>query len=218
MYTFDELDITGFRGEPLDNTLFLLDDKSDKLAIVFPGFGYTSQMPVVYYTIRALLSSGKNVLSVDYHYNRKVDFRRASSEDRLRWVEADLMGVMEAVSNEGRFEITTLAGKSLGTRTIALLLQAHPDLASCHIIWLTPLLGDPLLMSQIAEHSPKSLFVIGTNDSLYDEETLNTVGTQTGGNVLVIEGGDHGLEVKDDTLSSVKAIQDMVAAIEVFLS
>jgi hypothetical protein len=126
--------------------------------------------------------------------------------------------VIRAVTGADRFRITTLAGKSIGTRVIALLLRTNPVLASCHIIWLTPLLGDALVMSQISEHTPKSLFIIGTSDSLYSENLLNAVGTQTGGNVLVIEGGDHGLEVAEDILLSVRAIQDMVAAIEDFLS
>ena len=54
MYSFDEIAILGYGGRNVPNEYLYLKKKSDKLAMIFPGRGYTTQVPLLYYTARTV--------------------------------------------------------------------------------------------------------------------------------------------------------------------
>jgi len=52
------LPIRGYRDEAVPNHFQRQDDATDHLALVLPGFGYTCDMPLLYYTVGHLLDRG----------------------------------------------------------------------------------------------------------------------------------------------------------------
>jgi hypothetical protein len=60
--------------------------------------------------------------------------------------------------------------------------------------------------------------VIGTADPHYDETHLEEIQRATKGEVLVIEGGDHSLEIDGDVLKSLRAIERVMRAVGAFFS
>jgi pimeloyl-ACP methyl ester carboxylesterase len=85
-------------------------------------------------------------------------------------------------------------------------------------IWLTPLLTDPELEAQVQQYHPRSLFILGTEDPYYHEETLARWVKATQAETLVIPGADHLLEVSEGTIASLHVMEQVVQAIQAFLS
>jgi hypothetical protein len=83
-------------------------------------------------------------------------------------------------------------------------------------IWLTPVFRNEALRKQVQQCRQKSLFVIGTADPNYDPVFLEEITAR--GEILVIDGADHSLEIEGDPLQSLKAMEKLIEAIKRFLS
>ncbi len=217
MYSFGSLKIKGHADEPVPNTLYRQKIETEQTAIVFPGFGYTCQMPLLFYSIEVLLQKGLNVLTVEYNYSRNVQFRALSKEEQTGWLHADVEASYRAAQNQGYSNIVTLIGKSLGTRAIAHLLREHSELENAKIVWLTPLIKDQDLREQIASHKAGNLIAIGTADPHCDVDILSSLQDNPRISVVLIEDGDHGLQVQDDLNRSLEALSKVIASVNQFL-
>jgi predicted alpha/beta-hydrolase family hydrolase len=217
MYSFQTLEITGYRGEPVPNTFFRHDQEAEQVAIMLPGIGYTCQMPFLYYPTRLLLARGAEVLWVEYAYSRREDFQALSPSEQERWLLADVTAACRAAIGQHRSEQVLLIGKSLGTIAMGHLLTTEPMVAHARAIWLTPLLRNDRLRAQIQRSGHRSLFVIGTADPHYHAAYLAEVQAATRGETVIIEGGDHSLEVGGDVFASLQAVEQVLRAMEAFL-
>lgn len=216
MYSFESIYIKGHNGESVPNTFLKLKSPSEKLAIVFPGRGYTSQGPLLHYTINLLLENRMNVLSVDYNYMNNPEFNAFEWEERQKWLFEDVEEAFKAAVNQIDSEPRILVGKSLGTLAIGHLLDTFPSTRKCRVVWHTPLLKMEHLVRQIAKHKPHSLFVIGTSDPHYDKEILEHVRDVTDGWVTAIEGANHSMEVPGGVEDSIKVMAEIVERIRQF--
>lgn len=210
----NSLAITAHDGKPLPNRLIQARDTNDRIALIFPGRGYTCAMPLLYYATRALVDNGYDVLHVEYHYD-PADFPEPAGD---RWRDAlrlDVEGAYAAVVAEGQYNSVLLLGKSLGTIAIALLLANHPELAESDCIWLTPLISIDRVREVIASHASRSLVVIGSLDPHHNQKRLHEIEV-AGAAVVVIDRADHGLEIPDDLESSIEALRQTTMAIERF--
>lgn len=217
MISFKSLDISDHHGKPLSNIFMQQEQATRQLGIVLPGQGYTARMPVLYYPTSLLVNRGADVLCVEYEYYRKPTFGKASAIERSRWLFADASAALEASIAQRAYEQIVLVGKSLGTLAMGHLITTDARLAQAPCIWLTPLVRNERLRQQIAQVKPRSLFVIGTADSHYDAAGLAEVVEATKGQNLVIEDANHSLEVANSTLESLRAMKQVVQAVETFL-
>jgi len=217
MYSFGSLKIDGHADGSVPNTLYRQRIETKQTALVFPGFGYTCQMPLLFYSLKALLQKGLNVLTVEYNYSRDAQFRALSKEEQIGRLHADVEASYRAAQNQGYTEIVTLIGKSLGTRAIAHLLKQHSELKNAKIVWLTPLIKDQNLREQITDHEAGSLIAIGTADPYYDEDILASLQSNPKVSVVLIDDGDHGLQVQGDLNQSLKALSRVMASVTRFL-
>jgi hypothetical protein len=217
MQSPSSLPITGYRNQSVANTFARQDAETDHLAIVLPGYNYSSQMPGLFYPILFMSEQGADILSVDYAYGASEEFARASGEERSARMAADITAACSAGLAQREYHQITLIGKSLGTRGMAHLLEVEERLRAARCIWLTPLLRAESLRASIAKHRPRSLFVIGTADDQYDEELLPEVVYATGGSSLVLDGVNHGLNVPGDALASIRCIEKVIEAIADFI-
>src|ERR1700737_382701 len=113
-----------------------------KLAIVFPGAGYSCKQPLLYFGIQTLLRKGFQVLAIDKVYGDDPVWRKLSSEEEARGVvEQDAIALLADVSKRFPNGVHTLFGRSLGTYAIACVL-ARKLVEPKQIVWQTPALGN----------------------------------------------------------------------------
>jgi predicted alpha/beta-hydrolase family hydrolase len=215
MNTPRTLDIRGYEDRSVANVFFHQATETNHLAIVYPGAGYTAQMPVLYYPTKVLLNQNADVLRVDYAY-LKPEYQAADEQKQREWFEADVLATYEVGLQQRRYEQVTLIGKSLGTLALGHVLTAkRPQKAKC--VWLTPLLGIDRLYDQIMASRQAGLFVIGTSDSHYHKNRLAEIEVVTQSKCVTIAGADHSLEIANNVVETIKAQIRIVEAIEAFL-
>ncbi len=218
MYSIKQLDIPGYHDEPVPHTFFEQEEAAQHVAILLPGMGYTSHMPLLYYPARIMLGLGADVLSVEYAYNRRDDFLALKGDEQKRWLLTDVANSCHTVLNRRSYNEITIIGKSIGTRAMGQLLTTEDQLRNATAIWLTPLLRSENLRAQIQQVRQRSLFVIGTADPQYNQTHLDEVRKATKGEMLVIEGADHSLEIEGNVLQSLQAMERVIRAIQSFVA
>ena len=217
MYSTETISILGYHDEPVPHTFFKQDATTDHLTIILPGRGYTAQMPLLFYPITLLLDQGADVLRADYAYDRLPTFGTLSFDQQLRWLWSDVSAACRAGLSQRAYQQVTVIGKSLGTLAMGHLLTTETLPPRVNAVWLTPLVRFEPLREQIKQFQGRSLFVIGTADSHYDPTILADLHQTTGGEVVVVEGADHGFNVKGDVLRSIRVVEQAVRAIQTFL-
>lgn len=215
-FEYSSLDINGYNGRNIPNTLFHQKKVSPQTAIVFPGLAYNCKMPLLYYTTKALLQLGYNVLTVETNYSEWPAFLDMNWDERLKAICSEAERVYEAVSNTN-LQTDVLVGKSIGTLALGHLVESKPTIAKHKLVWLTPLLKQDALRMQIQTHRPNSLFIIGTHDSHYDELTLEQLINTTNGAAVKIQDADHSLEVPTNINRSLEILQQIINKIIEFV-
>ncbi len=218
MYAVETYDVIGYRNERVPSTFFRQERETNHLTVLFPGYGYTAQMPLMYYPARLLVEIGADVFVLGYNYSQRSDFHSASLEERDLWLRTDTLAAYEVASTQRNYDRVTLVGKSIGTRAIGHLLATGRQLPSLECVWLTPILRNELLCTQIKARPHRALFVVGTADSHYDPVKLSEVQDATTGQALIIENADHSLEVDGDIVQSIRHIERIIAEIQRFLA
>jgi len=211
------LKIAGYRGELVPNTFFHQNRETAHLAILFPGIGYTCQMPLLYYQTRLFLwSLGADVLWVEYAYNR-ADFQSMPDGEQKNWFSADVTVSCKAGLEQRAYSKVTLSGKSLGTLALGHLLTSEPALSHAQAIWLTPLLKDEKLRGEIMKARQRSLLIIGTKDAHYDAAYLEEMKILPHLRTLVLEGADHSLEIEGNLPNSIRLMEQVIQEIQRFV-
>ncbi|MHA2397235.1 MAG: hypothetical protein ACXAC0_11075 [Candidatus Thorarchaeota archaeon] len=186
MVSRNQLTIKGYNGRSLKNTLFRHSTDTQKVAIIFPGLAYNSQMPLLHYTIETIIDSGLNVLTVDYDYSNNPEFLNQSQTVRSDWLIEDVEAALKVITDEENQEVVCLVGKSLGTLALGHLLETREDLRDAKTIWLTPLIKNPELLEQMLAYMKDAILVIGAKDPHYDSDIIDRLNatTQLGGIVI----------------------------------
>jgi predicted alpha/beta-hydrolase family hydrolase len=218
VFTTTTLAIRGYRDEPVPNTFVPHTGGADHLAIVFPGIGYTCDMPLLYYPARMLADRGADVLRVEYAYQRRADYAALAPADQAQWLFADATAACQVALAQRAYRRITLVGKSLGTLAMGHVLTADERLADSGAVWLTPLVKNERVRAQVAQWGGHSLFVIGTADPYYDAASLAEVMAATHGDSVVVEGADHSLEIAGDVEQSLEAMMRVMRAMGSFLA
>ena len=217
MYAIKQLDILGYRHKPVPHTFFQ-QEEAQHVAIVLPGMGYTSHMPLLYYPASIMLDLGADVLRLEYEYTRQEDFMVLKGAERKQWLLSDVTNACQTVLGERSYEKITLMGKSIGTRAMGHLLTTEAEFNQAAAIWLTPVIRSEGLRAQIKKWGKRSLFVIGTADQHYDPHLIEEIREATKGEVLVIEGADHSLEIQGNLLQSLQAMERVIRTIQSFVA
>lgn len=169
----------------------LLGEKtlSSQLAVVVPGAGYSCRQPLLYFLIQALLKSGEQVLTIDSLYAVDEKWCALQMEEAYRYVQKDAGPLFQQI--EERFErgIHTLIARSLGTYTVACVLEK--DLANpAQIVWQCPSLHNK--WEVLKNSHARNLVVIGKADPRY-KVALPFLPKDA----FIVEGADHTMEVND---------------------
>ena len=206
-------EVKGYNGEILPWTLWEQPSGSAVLAVVFPGFGYNADLPVLYYPALQLFSSGADVARLEKRYNEVHGFMDQPDGEQDRWLAADAGAVLSASLGRRKYQRVILVGKSLGTISAALCLQNRPDLPRVSCAWLTPVLSHPLVWRELAEGAVPGIVAIGTRDHFFDPHKINQLKTRPNLSCLVFPEADHSLEKDGDVTASIQYIQELTAAV-----
>jgi pimeloyl-ACP methyl ester carboxylesterase len=174
-------------------------------------------MPLLYYPMLELLRIGADVLRVETVYVKRPEFAALSPAEKAHWVCTDAAAACRAALAQRSYQQITLVGKSLGTLAMGHLLTTEAALAKARVIWLTPLLWHDMLRSQIRQARPRSLFAVGTADPHFSATGLAEVELATEGEKVVIDGGNHSLEIEGDVMASLQAVEQVMRAVQIFL-
>lgn len=220
------LDIKGYDGKPIKNTLTSLGSK-DKIAIVFPGIGYSCHMPLLYYATIAMLGKGYDVLWVEYDYKHER-FSSSSPAEKVEWMNFDAEKSYKAAMANRRYNNVVLVGKSLGTFALVRLNSSHGKGIE-KSIWLTPLLKMASSISVDIYDKMKGvckngLFMIGTEDPHYDKAKISELESR-GARCIAIKGADHSMEIESTSshkvtvnpLKSLNVLGQVIKEIEYFI-
>jgi hypothetical protein len=208
------LELHGVNNVPIPNTF--VSQSSNHLCVIFPGLGYTADMPLLYYSSFVMESKGADVLQVNYDYKTKA-FQSLSQEDQYNRIISDATAAYKVGRKQSEYKNITLIGKSLGTLALGHLLMTQPELHTANFIWLTPLFRNEAFRLQVMSLAHHALFVIGSSDPYYDKQILSGVETSTGGESLVFEDADHSLEIPGKPLESLQVLQRYLSRLEAFV-
>ena len=210
------LNVVGHKNQQVPNTFIIQPTSTRHLGIILPGYRYSADMPVLHYAGRILLEQGADLLRVEYTYYQ-TDFKEQPESKQEQWISRDVLAACNAALSQRSYDQITLVGKSLGTIAMGhLLADARFKSATC--VWSTPILPLKWLRARIEQIHPRSLFIVGSADELYQPDILRYLESATNGRTLVIEGANHGLEIPESIPKSLAALNHIVQALQEFLS
>lgn len=211
------LSIIGHDNAPLPHSFIRQEPESTHLAVFFPGVAYSPERPALYYPARLLGDMGADLLQLERLYRDFPGFGDMTEGERARVMVTDALSACETALRHREYRRITLVGKSIGTLVMARLLKLMPAMRQADCVWLTPVLDNERMRRMLAEVRPRSLFVIGTADSFYHPELLREVERETEGKSLVMEGGDHSLEIPGSVANSIRWMESIIEGISMFL-
>lgn len=217
MDSIHSLTIDGYRAEPVPNTFFQQDEETGHAAIILPGWRYSVQQPLLFYVAELMRSLKADVLTVEYAYNRRRDFQECDEAERLRWFLTDVRSAFHTLLKHRSYQRVTVIGKSFGTRAMGYFLTEDDISASVCSIWLTPLLKNFTLRQQLHHYDGRALFISGTADPHYDAAHMTDVQEATNGQVVLIDGADHSLNIKNDIKRSIHELAKVIERIDAFV-
>jgi hypothetical protein len=218
MVSITRLSISGYKERPVKNRLLKQSVDTQEVALVFPGLAYTADMPLLYYTVVTILTSGINVLSVDYDYSNNPEFLKESTRTRSDWLLEDVEAALKVITEEENHEVVCMAGKSFGTLALGYLLETYKNLRDAKTIWLTPLIKNPELLEQMLAYMKDAVLVIGTNDSHYDRDIIDRLNASTQLSGIVIDRANHSLEIDGNVTESLRVLTQIASILRQFLT
>ena len=175
-------------------------------------------MPVLYYPGVWLQSRGADALAIEYACTRQPGYDQLPPSERQRLLSAEVDAAVQAALAQDHYTDVVFVGKSLGTLALAHLAVNPPLSPSASFIWLTPLVKQAALRSAVAQAQPRSLFISGSADPLYDPAFFAGVVQSCRGESLLIPNADHVLEIPGDLPGSLEAMRRVLNALAAFIS
>lgn len=208
------LSITGFNRQTVPNRFFK-HEHSTGLALIFPGLRYTCDMPLLYYLTQVFLDRDLDVLQLQTDYTLEP-IKSLSPIERLQAMGSDAQAAFEAIYPNGGYPKLIIAGKSIGTLQLAMLLSsAVPADLAC--VWITPLLHYPTVVDAALQHAGAALFVASRADETFEPESMAQIQSQPNNQSLLLEEADHSLLIPGNTLRSVEILSQVVQSYNAFV-
>jgi hypothetical protein len=99
MWTTEKWTFQGFDQKAVPNDFYEKSKGNVCLATVFPGYGYTVDAPLLFYTNALLFELGYDVLNINYEYNRNPSYLKCSESEREVWFREDISGVTSSLAS-----------------------------------------------------------------------------------------------------------------------
>lgn len=182
-----------------------------KLAVFFPGIGYTTDRPLLHFA-RCLADK------LGYNENRKLSYQRKGKEDIRNnpdAMEKTILELYEQAKNElsdidwSLYDDVLFISKSIGTAVASIYAQNNKIDNVKHVMY-TPL-------TITFDYNPSNAIAfIGTNDSWSDLDDIKTLANDRGIMLEIYEGCNHSMET-DDVFENMDILKDIIQKTEKFL-
>lgn len=162
-----------------------------KIAVIFPGIGYHTDKPLLYYSTKIAMANGYDVRKINYP-EYKVNLKGASEKELLYFVNLALETTKDALK-EADFSIQSdilFISKSIGT--VIASAYARSVTGSVRHILYTPL-------EQTFEYADKGSGIAfnGTKDNWADCVSVRELSLAADIPITTIENANHSLETGD---------------------
>ncbi len=179
------------------------------LTVLFPGFGYGPDKPLLHYAGKCAKACGFDTAAVNYS-RLDMDESHSLEERTQNSIEGAVRDAMRIIREAGNYEKLFFVSKSFGTFAAGeagRLLKEEG--AEVYQIYLTPL---PQTYQRYMCRE-ECTAVTGTADPLMTEAAREQMRKDAGVDLLVIENGNHSLECPDDPLISVDMLKTVTEKI-----
>ena len=180
-----------------------------KLAVIFPGVGYHTDKPLLYYSKKIASQNGYEIVEVPYG-----KFPKGVKDSREKMEKAFFSAVEQAEEilkdvNFSEYDDVLFISKSVGTAVSAAYGGKHH--LKTRNIYYTPVEASFQFMTQ-----PGIAFT-GTQDSWVDHETIKEDCEKGGFPLYVIEDANHSLET-GDVKKDLENLQEIMAVTAGYIS
>lgn len=186
-------------------------EETNKLVIVLPGAGYTTQAPLLHFTTGVFYNKGFDVLHINYTFSRK---------EMSVLNERDFAGnVQLAIDNaikDKEYSNYYIVAKSIGTKALRYLLN-NKRLKEAKIVWLTPLLQNDDVFNTMVNSNNKGICIFGEKDRLcFILERFEKLKNNQNLILKVVDGGNHNVELDKEPIKSIELLKSVIADINKF--
>ncbi|TDL34275.1 alpha/beta hydrolase [Jeotgalibacillus sp. S-D1] len=206
--------ITGYHNLSVPYSLISNGETSSKLAIIFPGQGYTVQGPLLHYSTGIFLSQSYDVLHVNYQYNHNA-YKSFTMEELSEAIKHDCETVIEKTIAAKSYEQYCLIGKSLGTIAMSAEIKRQ-EFIDAKTIWLTPLLQRDDVFDAMVTSKQKGLCFIGDNDRCYIKDRYSRIKDNPSIASRLFHNANHSLEIEQSVGESINILKTIMKTIEEF--
>lgn len=164
-----------------------------KLAVFFPGIGYTVDRPLLYYTRRIAEKEGYDIKLLPYGgFPAKIMGDAGRMEESFRIALSQSVSMLSDVQWE-KYASILFAGKSVGTAVAARLAESSAVKDRISLLLYTP------LEYTFSYRFGKAFAFTGSSDPWVGKEKSRIPGLCSERNIpcMIIPGGNHSLECGD---------------------
>ncbi len=201
-----ELEWDSIFGCKVSHAFYKHEQQPDALVALFPGRGYTSQLPLLYYAGMAARDKGFDVLGLEYGFFKAG--KPFTAEDIAPFCEELILALRAAGAHN--YQKLYFISKSLGTMlagAVGAALQ-HPGVKH---LFLTPVeRALPYILQT------KSVAVMGTADDTFPEDCIDAVRADAMCELIFIEDADHSLETPQGISHNLSIMQHMAGIYDAF--
>ena len=174
-----------------------------KIAVIFPGIGYHSDKPLLYYSRKLAKEAGYEIREVPY---KNFPPRIRGSEQKMRQALETAADQAETILKDldfSAYDRILFIGKSIGT-AVAVHYAAEHRLKPFQLMY-TPLPETFYLAGEDGISQISGVAFHGTADPWADTETLAALADRFKVPLHLTEGGNHSLET-GDALTDLKTL------------
>jgi hypothetical protein len=216
-FNITSLEITGDKGHPVTNQFIKQQPSSEKLAVIYPGMRYTCDKPLLYFTTELLLSKGFDVLQLWSNYGSK-QFELLSQAEKTIQIISDGQALLGTGRQAGAYTRVLLCGKSLGTLTMAFILNEHHDLTDLMTVWFTPLIHLPPVSDSILNTDSPAFIAGSLADTTFSSGPIDQITSKSNITTLITDQADHSLEIPGDILHSLNILDLVITKLSGFIN
>ncbi len=181
-----------------------------KLAVFFPGIGYTCDKPLLYYANDLAAQNGYECKKIHYVLpgDKRIRGNLEKMEEAFRHLYAQAKECL-ADMDWARYEEIVFISKSIGTVIAAAYAEELKGLRIRHVLY-TP------LEHTFRFHPQNAIGFIGTADSWSVPAEVIKLANQQGVPMHVYDDANHSLE-KGDVMANLYVLKDVLKETELFL-
>jgi len=172
------------------------------LVILFPGTGYTTDRPLLYYADFTYRAKGYERMPISYGDCIRKDL---TLDEVIENIKTFILPQVESI-DFAEYDDIVFVSKSIGT-IIAGWLADRLGARNIRHIYLTP---TSQTLQYITHDKNISMVVSGTKDKFIDADVLKNHCKQEKIKLELIEGACHSLEILDDISASINILKRIV--------